>query len=111
MSILVTKTSDRAKHPKGLTSLARPTLGLITVKRRSGGKGKKIGLIAGGAVAVVLVGTVAAISRNEGGGGAGIAAAGAGGAIGIGYLAGAICDSALARPEQVVRILPDEASR
>jgi hypothetical protein len=115
LSIQVTKTSDPAKHPKGATRLARTELAQIVLARHSGWKGRTIGLIAGGAIAAIAVGTIHAISNNEVGGwssnSAGVAAAGAGGAIGIGYLIGWFLDSAGSRPEQVLRILPDEASR
>lgn len=115
LSIQVAKTSDPAKYPKGEARLARPTLTLITVKRHVGWKGRTIGLIAGGAIAAVAVGIIGAASKNEVGGwsstSAGVAAAGAGGAIGIGYLIGWLLDSAGARPERVVRIIPEDAGR
>jgi hypothetical protein len=115
LSMQVTKTSDPAKYPKSEARLARPTLTLITLKRHVGWKGRTIGLIAGGAIAAIAAGTIHAISNNEVGGwsstSAGVAAATAGGAVGIGYLVGWLLDFAGSRPEQVVRILPDEASR
>ena len=115
LSMEVTKTSDPAKHPKGVTNLARPTLTLITLKRHVGWKGRTIGLIAGGAIAVVVAGLLHAISNNEVGGwsstSAGVAAAGGGSAVGIGYLIGWLLDFAGSRPERVVRILPDDAGR
>jgi uncharacterized protein YcfJ len=111
LSMEVTKTSDRAKHPKGETRLARTELAQITLMRHSGSKGRTIGLIAGGAIAAVAAVTIGVASNNEGGGfsstAAGVAAAVAGGAIGIGYLAGRLIDMAGARPERVVQILPD----
>ncbi len=103
LSIQVKKTSDPAKHPKGATRLARPELAQITVKRHRGWKGRTIGLIAGGAVGAL----VGSYYRYY----AGVAAGGGAGAIGIGYLVGWLFDHAGSRPEQVVRILPDEASR
>jgi len=115
LSIQVTKTSDPSKHPKGVARLAKPELAQITVKRHRGWKGRTIGLIGGGAVGATVVGTLYGISKNEVGGwsssSASIAAAGGGAAIGIGYLVGWLFDLAGSRPEQVVRILPDEASR
>jgi hypothetical protein len=115
LSIQVSKTSAPAKHPKGATRLARPELTQITVKRHRGWEGRTIGLIAGGAVGAIAVGMLHAESKNEVGGGssssAGIAASGGGAAIGIGYLIGWLFDFIGSRPEQVVRILPDEASR
>ncbi len=115
LSIQVTKTSDPAKHAKGATRLARPELAQITVKRHRGWKGRTIGLITGGAIAAVAVGTVHAQSKNEVGGwsstSAGAAAAGGGGAIGIGCLVGWLLDRAGSRPEQVVQILLEDAGR
>lgn len=115
LSIQVAKTSDPAKHPKGAANLARPTLALITVKRRVGWKGRTIGLIAGGAVAAIAVGVLHAESKNEVGGwsstSATVAAAGGTGAVGIGFLIGWLLDFAGSRPEQVVQILPDDATR
>ena len=115
LSIQVTKTSDPAKHPKGATRLARPELAQITVKRHNGWKGRIIGLITGGAIAAIAAVIIGGASMNEVGGvsstAAGVAAAGGGGAIGIGYLIGWLLDHAGSRPEQVVRILPEAASR
>jgi hypothetical protein len=115
LSMEVTKTSDRAKHPKGETRLARAELAQITLMRHSGSKGRTIGLIAGVAIAAVVAVIIGVASNNEVGGfsstAAGVAAAGAGGSIGIGYLVGWLADAAGARPERVVQILPDEASR
>jgi hypothetical protein len=114
LSIQVRKTSAPAKHPKGATRLARPELAQITVKRHRGWKGRTIGLITGGAIAALAVGILNAQAKNEGGWsseGKRVAAAGGGGAIGIGYLIGWLFDFAGSRPELVVRILPDEASR
>jgi hypothetical protein len=115
LSMQVSKTSEPAKYPKGEARLARPTLTLITLKRHVGWKGRMIGLIAGGTVAAVAAATIHAISKNEVGGwsstSAAVATAGAGGAIGSSYLIGWLLDFAGSRPEQVVRILPDEASR
>jgi hypothetical protein len=107
LSIQVKQTSDPAKHPKGATSLARPELAQITVKRHSGWKGRIIGLIAGGAAGAIA----GAIVFAHYGFYADVAAGGGAGAIGIGYLVGWLIDHARARPEQVVQILPDQASR
>ena len=101
LSLQVTKTSDPAKHPKGATRLARSELALITVRRHRGWKGRTIGLMAGGAIGAL----VSSHYRYY----AGVAAGGGAGAIGIGYLVGWLIDSAGARPEQVLRIQPDEA--
>jgi hypothetical protein len=110
LSIQVTKTSDPAKHPKGATRLARPELAQLTVMRHRGWKGRTIGLIAGGAIAAVAIGTIHAISNNEVGGwssgSASAAAAGGAGAAGIGYLIGWLGDIAGSRPERAVQILP-----
>ena len=103
LSIQVTKTSDPAKHPKGAARLARPEFAEITVKRRRGWKGRTIGLIAGGAVGAL----VSSHDRYN----AGIAAGEGAAAIGIGYVVGWLFDLAGSRPEQVVRILPDDRSR
>ena len=115
LSIQVAKTSDPAKHPKGATRLARPELTQISVKRHRGWKGRTIGLIAGGAIAAVVVGIIHGISKNEVGGwsstSAPIAAGGGGSAVGIGYLIGWLADYAGSQPEQVVRIIPEGASR
>jgi hypothetical protein len=115
LSIQVKQTSDPAKHPKGATSLARPELAQITVKRHRGWKGRTIGLIAGGAIAAVVAGLLHAISNNEVGGwsstSAGVAAAGGGSAVGIGYLIGWLADYLGSQPELVVRIIPEGASR
>jgi hypothetical protein len=78
-------------------------LAQITVKRHSGWRGRIIGLIAGGAAG--------AIAGAHYGYYADIAAGGAAGAVGIGYVVGWLIDHARARPEQVVQILPDQASR
>ena len=111
LSIKVEKTSDKAKHPKGTARLARLEVAGITVMRRVGWKGRVIGLVAGGAIAATVVGTVHTISTNEVGGwssGSAGAAAGAGAAaVGIGYLTGWLLDIARARPEVELRILPD----
>jgi len=115
LSIQVAKTSDPAKHPKGAARLARPELAQITVKRHRGWKGRTIGLIAGGTIAALVVGIIGGASKNEVGGwsstSGGVAAAGVGGAIGIGYLVGWLLDVAGSRPEQVVRTIPEDASR
>jgi hypothetical protein len=115
LSMQVTKTSDATKHPMGATNLPRSELAQLTLKRHCGWKGRTIGLITGGAIAAVAAGILHAEAKNEVGGwssaSAGVAAAGGAGAIGIGYLIGWLRDSAGSRPEQVVRILPDAASR
>jgi hypothetical protein len=115
LSMEVSKTSDPAKHPKGAASLARPEVAQIAVMRHRGWKGRTIGLIAGGAIAATVVGVLNAIVNNESGAwsstGAGIAAAVIGGVIGIGYLIGWLADNAGSRPELVVRIIPEDASR
>lgn len=116
LSILVTKTSDPAKHATGAVRLARPEVAQITLMRHRGWRGRTIGLIVGGAIATLVVGTVSEQMANKRGccstaSAAAIAAAGGGGAIGIGYAIGWARDSAGSRPEQIVRILPDEVSR
>jgi hypothetical protein len=114
LSMEVSKTSDPAKHPQGAASLARPELTQITVKRHRGWKGRTIGLIAAAAIAVAVAGVLGVIANNEGGSGsaaAGVGAATAGGAFGIGYLVGWLADYAGSRPELVVQILPEDASR
>ena len=57
LSIEVKKTSDPAKHPKGAALLARREVAGITVLRHAGSKGRVIGLVAGGGMAVHLVRT------------------------------------------------------
>jgi hypothetical protein len=115
LSIQVKKTSDPAKYPKGAALLARREVAGITVMRRVGSKGRVIGLIAGGAIAAVAAGVIHGASTNEVGGwssgSAGVAAAGGAAVVGVGYLAGWLLDSAHARPEAEVRILPDDPVR
>ena len=103
LSIQVSRTSDPAKHPKGATRLARPELTQITVMRHRGWKGRIIGLIAGG-------GTGAGLGAGLGYY-AYVAAAAAAGVVGIGYLIGWLADYLGSQPEQVVRIIPEDASR
>jgi hypothetical protein len=115
LSMEVSKTSDPAKHPQGAASLARPELTQITVKRHRGSTGRTIGLIAAAAISVAVAVVLGAIVNNEGGSSStavlGVAGATAGGAFGIGYLVGWLADYAGSRPELVVRIIPEEASR
>ena len=115
LSMEVSKTSDPAKHPEGAASLARPELTQITVKRHRGSKGRTIGLIAAAAISVAVAVVLGAASNNEVGGfsstAAGVAAAVAGCAFGIGYLVGWLADYAGSRPELVVQIIPEDASR
>jgi hypothetical protein len=114
LSMEVSKTSDPAKHPQGAASLARPELTQITVKRHRGSTGRTIGLIAAAAISVAVAVVLGAIVNNEGGSSSaalGVAGATAGGAFGIGYLVGWLADYAGSRPELVVRIIPEDASR
>ena len=111
LSIQVKKTSDPAKHPKGAALLARREVAGITVLRHAGSKGRVIGLVAGGAIAATAAGVLHTASTNEVGGwssGSAGAAAGVGAAaVGIGSLTGWLIDTARARPEVELHILPD----
>jgi hypothetical protein len=111
LAVRVRKTGDPAAHPKGLSTLAKRDVAEITVKRHTGWKARTVGLIAGGAIGAVAAGTIHTISKNEVGGwsasSAGIAAVGGAGVVGVSYLAGWLIDFARARPERVVRVLPD----
>jgi len=76
-----------------------------------GSKGRVIGLVAGGAIAATAAGVLShGIDERSGwlefgvrGAAAGVGAA----AVGIGYLTGWLIDTARARPEVELRILPD----
>jgi hypothetical protein len=111
LAMRVRKTSDPAAHPKGPSALAKRDVAEITVKRHTGWKARTIGLIAGGATGAAAAGAIHTISKNEVGGWsagtAGIAAVGGASAVGAGYLIGWLIDVARARPERVVRVLPD----
>jgi hypothetical protein len=114
LSINVSKTSDPAKHSKGVTTLNRSELARIVVKRHRGWKARTIGLIAGGAIADLTFWALSTIANNEGGWNSAYAGVGAGagaGAIGIGYAVGWGVDAARARPERVIRIIDADSSQ
>jgi hypothetical protein len=111
LALHISTTSAPAVYPKGPATLPRRQVMQLTLKRRTGWKGRTIGLIAGGGVAIAAAAAIHARSNNEVGGwsvnSASGAAVGGAGAVAVGYLAGWFADIARARPQRVVTVLAD----